>query len=133
MDWHLNKQVSSTHSPMTTVCCVKVKCIRPEYQNLEQWCKDPANVYIGRKAIVFINGERYPKKDSLWANPYKIHGGQSREEAIEQYRLYMVGRLLLEPELREKLVLLRGKRLGCWCDKEVACHGDVLITLIENQ
>jgi len=118
---------------MTTVCCVKVKFLRPEYQNLKQWCEDPANVYIGRKGIVFIDGERYPKKDSPWANPYKIQGDQTREVVIEQYRLYMVGRLLLEPELRGKLALLRGKKLGCWCSESDACHGDVLITLIENQ
>jgi hypothetical protein len=50
-----------------------VSNIRPNYKNLEEWCNDPNNVYIGRKGIVFIDSERYPKYDSIWSNPYKIN------------------------------------------------------------
>lgn len=119
----------------TTVCNVMVKYIRPEYQNLKEWCEDPRNVYIGRKGVVFVDGERYPKKDSGWANPYKMDAskGVTREEVIEKYRLYITKRILLEPELEEQLSQLKGKRLGCWCKEnacEVACHGDVLLSLI---
>jgi hypothetical protein len=46
---------------MTTVVCVKVDFIRPEYKNLEEWMRNPNNVYIGRSGVVFINGERFPK------------------------------------------------------------------------
>lgn len=31
------------------------------YQDLKAWMNDPNNVYIGRKGIVFIDGERFPK------------------------------------------------------------------------
>lgn len=107
---------------------VKVKYIRPKYRNLKEWCEDPHNVYIGRKGVVFIDGERYPKKDSVWANPYKVSDTTSRDEAIEMYRLYIMTRLTLEPLLKEELALLKGKTLGCWCSKE-PCHGDVLVEL----
>lgn len=107
---------------------VKVKYIRPKYRNLKEWCEDPQNVYIGRKGVVFIDGERYPKKDSVWANPYKVSDTTSRDEAIEMYRLYIMTRLTLEPLLKEELALLKGKTLGCWCSKE-PCHGDVLVEL----
>ena len=42
-----------------SVVNVKVNCIRPKYNNLEEWMTDPNNVYIGRKGIVFINSERF--------------------------------------------------------------------------
>jgi hypothetical protein len=51
---------------------VKVKYIRPKYNNLSEWMKEPNNIYIGRKGIVFIDGIRFPKQDSTWCNPYKI-------------------------------------------------------------
>ena len=31
---------------------VKVKYIRPKYQNLSEWINDPNNEYIGRASIV---------------------------------------------------------------------------------
>ena len=41
---------------MSSVVNVKVAHIRPKYNDLEEWTKDPNNVYIGRAGIVFING-----------------------------------------------------------------------------
>ena len=61
---------------MASLSNVKVAYIRPKYKNLEKWCDDKNNAYIGRSGIVFItkNGkkERYPKNDSIWANPFKV-------------------------------------------------------------
>lgn len=118
------------------ICNVMVKYIRPEYTNLKEWCEDPQNVYIGRKGVVFVGGERYPKKDSVFCNPYKINAGVTREQVIEKYRLYITNRILLEPDLKEALSQLKGKRLGCWCKeatRDVACHGDVLLSLIKTE
>jgi len=118
---------------MTTTCCnVKVKYIRPGYQNLKEWCEDPRNVYIGRKGVVFIDGQRFPKRDSIWANPFKITATETRESVIEQYRVHMIARLLVEPELNNQLEALRGKNLGCFCHPE-ACHGDILLALLEKK
>jgi hypothetical protein len=113
----------------TIVTCVKVKNIRPQYQNLREWMDDSQNVYIGRKGIVFIDGERFPKKDSIWANPYKIGPDGTREEVLEKYRAYIIQRINLIPSLKNRLLDLRGKRLGCWCHSE-ACHGDILIEIM---
>ncbi|CAO77777.1 conserved hypothetical protein [Pseudomonas virus Yua] len=51
----------------------------------------------------------------------------SRAEAIARYRAWIV----TQPELLAALPALRGKRLGCVC-KPKACHGDVLVELIEG-
>lgn len=112
----------------TTVVNVKVKHIRPKYNNLKEWCNDPNNVYIGRRGIVFIDGQRWPKHDSVWANPFKDKN-ESREQIINRYKKYILNRLNTEPHLIDQLKLLKGKNLGCWCKPE-KCHGDVLIELL---
>lgn len=82
--------------------------------------KEPYDVYIGRP----VHG----LKGSIWANPFKIVPDGTREEVIEKYRGY----ILCKPELLEQLESLRGKTLGCWC-KPQACHGDVLVELLNGE
>jgi hypothetical protein len=122
---------------VTTVVCVKVNDIRPKYNNLEEWMNDPNNVYIARRGVVFVekNGEKYrfPKEDSIWANPFKITGTMTREIVINMYRNYIVDKLIRREICREQLLQLKGKTLGCWCKEggqNIPCHGDVLIELL---
>ncbi len=113
----------------TKVVNVKVVHLRPQYDNLESWCNDPNNVYIGRRGVVFVNKVRYPQKDSIWYNPYKVGKDGSREEVIAKYEVYIKNRLEKEEGLKEELKKLKGKTLGCWCSPE-ACHGDILLKLL---
>lgn len=115
----------------TKVVCVKVKNIRPKYDNLKEWMRDKNNVYIGRRGIVFVDGERFPKKDSIWANPYKIGKDGTREEVIKKYKKYIKKKLESDSELLARLSKLKGKTLGCWCKPE-KCHGDVLVEIIQS-
>ena len=71
----------------TTVVNVKVENIRPEYQNLKEWMNDENNVYIGRGGIVFIDGERFPKQNSEWANPFKISKDTSQALTLSLFVL----------------------------------------------
>lgn len=115
----------------TLVCNVKVKNIRPEYDNLKEWMYNSDNVYIGRKGIVFIDGERFPKSDSIWANPFKINDEDDRNIVLKKYKKYMIKKINNDDNLKKKLLKLKGKNLGCWCHPE-ACHGDILIKLIDK-
>jgi len=116
---------------MTQLVNVKVANIRPKYNNLKEWMNDLNNVYIGRKGIVFIDGMRYPKQDSIWCNPFKISDGYlTREECIEEYELYIREKIIKE-KLYDELKKLKGKTLGCWCIPQ-SCHGEVLIKLINE-
>ena len=109
---------------------VKVKYIRNlGYDNLREWMKDNNNVYIGRAGIVFIDGKRYPEKQSIFANPFKITKNTSREDVIEKYKKYIINKINENPNMKEELIKLKGKNLGCWCHPE-ACHGDVLLELL---
>jgi hypothetical protein len=110
---------------------VKVAYIRPTYNNLKEWVDDSSkNVYIGRKGIVFVDGERFPKQESLWANPYKISKTTSREDVLRNYEKYIREKIKKE-HLIPELAKLKNKNLGCWCKPE-ACHGDVLLKLIDE-
>lgn len=111
---------------------VKVKFIRPRYGNLADWAADSEhNVYIGRGGVVFVDGKRFPPRNSEWCNPFHLKGS-TREKVIRDYEDHMRARLAREESLAERLVReLKGKRLGCWC-KPQACHGDVLIKLIKE-
>jgi hypothetical protein len=72
---------------------------------------EPYDVYIG--------------SPSKWANPFAIGKNGSRKEVIEKYKRW----LLSQPELLIRLPELKGKVLGCLC-KPKACHGDILVRLI---
>lgn len=114
----------------TKIVNVRVQHIRPRYANLMEWMNDDNNVYIGRKGIVFINGERFPKDNSIWANPFKISENETRESIINKYEKYIREKIIKE-NLHDDLKKLKGKNLGCWC-KPLACHGDVLIKIIKE-
>ena len=115
----------------TTVVNVKVKYIRPKYENLKDWISDTNNVYIGRAGVVFIDGKRYPKHSSIFANPYKINVDGNREEVIEKYKKYITDKINNDTNLQSELLSMKGKTLGCWCKPEL-CHGDVLVDLIKK-
>ena len=114
---------------MTTITNVRVSHIRPKYKNLKEWMDDSSNVYIGRGGIVFIDGERFPKQNSIWANPFKI-GKNTIEECISGYETYIRHKIENEYGI-EKLMELKGKNLGCWCYPN-DCHGNTLIKLIDE-
>ena len=107
---------------------VKVKYIRPKYSNLAEWISDPDNIYIGRRGIVFIDGKRFPKENSIWCNPFKISKNHTREEVLKLYEEYIIGKIKDEDL---DLLSLDNKNLGCWCHPE-PCHGDILLKLIEK-
>jgi hypothetical protein len=81
------------------------------------------DVYIGRR-------QWYGKEvfeTSPWANPFSVKQW-GREEAIKRYEEKLRGK----PKLLARLPELEGKILACWC-KPKACHGDVLLRLIEER
>lgn len=116
-----------------SVVNVKVSYIRPKYSNLQDWINDPNNVYIGRKGIIFINNQRFPKENSIWHNPYKLQSNSNekdREFVLQQYEIHLKN-LLKQDFYKIELQKLKGKNLGCWC-KPNKCHGDILLKYINN-
>ncbi len=92
------------------------------------------DIYIGRGRCQKTN------ELSEWGNPFThIKDGitlasyvvPTRKEAIDSHYTYLRNKLLTDKFLLEKLKLLKGKRLGCFC-KPKSCHGDNIIKLIDE-
>ena len=124
---------------MSVINC-KVSYIRPNYNTIQEWMNHPNHEYIGRRGIVFINKERFPKQDSIWANPFKIGRDVTRDDVLCKYEKLLRDKLYTNDVnkatdaaaiYKEDLLKLDGKILGCWCKPE-SCHGDVLLKLIEE-
>ena len=74
----------------------------------------------------YTSDEVYIGRGSKWGNPFVIGKDGDREEVIRKYRIYFYNSNLLN-EIEE----LKDKTLICYC-KPSACHGDVLIELLNN-
>lgn len=90
-------------------------------------------VYIGRRH------KGSGLRSSPFANPFRVEE-YTRLDAIAYYRTWLEVQLRRRgSELIDQLIALRGKPLACWCrhdgeerTAENACHGDVLIELLER-
>lgn len=72
----------------------------------------------------------YVGRPTKWGNPFKVENGESRADAVRNFRGYVLGRLSNGTgyPLRE----LRGKNLACWCPLGKPCHADVLLELANS-
>lgn len=128
----------------TTLVNVRVKYIRPKYKDLREWTADPNNVYIARGGVVFIDGKRFPEKDSLLCNKFKVGKTGRLHEVIYMFRDWLMEKIKNGEITKEYILSLEGKTLGCWCVskptvydetqtiKDYVCHGQVLLELIET-
>jgi len=75
-------------------------------------------------------------RPTKWGNPFThlegntlaVYKMDSREEAVEAYRLWIE----TQPDLMASLHELKGKNLYCWCSPK-ACHADVLLELANKE
>ena len=80
--------------------------------------------------VVNLRKEKYEVfigRGSKWGNKFVIGKDGDRGEVIRKYREW----ILNNKELLSSLHELKGKVLGCFC-KPMACHGDVLVELVEK-
>ena len=91
---------------------------------------EPYDEYIGHQTPPFMSPRRKYLPRSIWRNPFNRalrDGLITRQEALEHY----LAHVLSSPDLMARLPELEGKVLACWC-KPKACHGDVLVRLLES-
>lgn len=86
--------------------------------------KDPNVIYIGRS---YYRGGYALEGGTPWQNRYSVKK-YGRAGAIQKYR----EDLLATHERLARLPELRGKILACWCNPDEACHGDVLLELLQT-
>lgn len=63
--------------------------------------------------------------DGYFGNPYVIGADGDREQVIAKFEEHVREGIETDPEFRDRVRALEGKRLFCWC-APAACHGDVL-------
>ena len=81
-------------------------------------------VYCGRS--MFMGNWELEK--SIWGNPFKVTNEITNEMACKKYEEY----LLNNSELMDKLYLLKGKKLACWCSP-LPCHTEIIIKIMKQK
>lgn len=123
----------TTEKKKATTQCLKVASLRKESGDesitLEDWMKDPKNVYVGRHGRIFIgSGEEkriFHYEGSKFANPYKVgkkEGEYTLEKSLKLCAKYLKDNDLVDAAKEE----LKGKNLGCFCDQKGPCHAKIL-------
>lgn len=82
---------------------------------------DSYDVYIGR--------------GSPFGNRFVIGVHGTRDEVIDIYEKEFYVKVETDKEFKNQVLALKGKILGCFCkqkDREVRCHGDVILKYLEN-
>ncbi len=70
-------------------------------------------------------------RTTIFGNPYDyLKLGITRSECIRRYKVWFYNRLKDE-SFRDKVLELKGKRLGCWCVPDL-CHGHVILEYLEG-
>lgn len=84
--------------------------------NLKRVC-----VKTAKEKFTYIGRQHDPFEQSIWHNPFHTDI-YSKEQAIAMYSIY----LKRNTKLLHSLPELSDKNIGCWCDENDSCHGDVL-------
>ena len=69
-------------------------------------------------------------RSSPFGNPYHLGKDGDRTTVLAKYRDYFYRRVEQDPVFRERVLTLRGKRLGCWCAPNL-CHGAIIAEWLE--
>lgn len=81
-----------------------VNCLREDF-----------DVYIGRA------GRGY---DGTFGNPFRRGPDDPPGSTLPKFEAYFLKRIEEDQEFRERVLALKGKRLGCFCSKNSQmCHG----------
>lgn len=118
----------------TKIACVKVDYLRKiGYETFEDWLKDDKNMYVGRYGRIFIgkgdNKRVFNYSGSIFGNPYKVSDELNIDECLKKFYEYIKNK----KELYDKLELIKGKTIGCWCGINDKCHAKVLINLLKEK
>lgn len=85
------------------------------------------NIYKDRDYDEYIGraGKGHP---GYFGNPYSAG---TRDENVKMYKAYFNARIKTDPVFKQRVLSLKGKKLGCFC-KPLKCHGDVIADYLNN-
>lgn len=85
------------------------------------------------KVVNIKKGESYDiyiGRPTDFGNPFEARS-YGLIKCLRLYEAYIRNKLEVDPCFKEKLLDLKGKRLGCFC-KPNLCHGDILVKIINE-
>lgn len=85
--------------------------------------RDKYDVYIGRAG---------KEQDGYFGNPIKLQPGEAKGSTLDKFREYFYDRIDRDQEFKQRVLSLKGKRLGCFC-KPAPCHGDIIADYVNSQ
>ena len=108
--------------------------------HVDDMVNHPDAIYIGRAVSIGRAVPRTCFTRSKWYNPYRIGVDGDGATVVAKYRKRMQRRMTRAPaSTTADLRKIAGKPLACWCrhdgeerTDDNACHGDVLVELIEE-
>lgn len=84
--------------------------------------------------VVNVNKHEYDVyigRPSVFGNPFVLGKDGTRAEVLVKYRAWLADKLAHDDAFREKVLALKGKRLGCYC-VPLLCHGHVLAEYVSR-
>lgn len=88
--------------------------------------KEKPDVYIGRGSPYGNPYTHIPIKGTMAS--YQV---KTRKESIEKYKEYFYRMIEEDPEFLDMVLLLKDKKLGCFC-KPLDCHGDIIAEFLDK-
>ena len=90
-----------------------------------QWLDEETHTYVGDSLEKYSGGKL---KDSIWApsNIFKLYPDLSIETKLFHYEEWV------RSQMFDKLHLLYGEYLGCFCNPLQKCHSDILVRLVQE-
>lgn len=105
---------------------------RIQRKRTKGWRMPPGAVYVGR-GTEFGNPFTLAEASEFHSFMMLPDHETPREIVVDWYESWLAGddvdRADVKPPSPERIALLRGKDLVCWCPLDKPCHADVLLAL----
>lgn len=120
----------TTEADITSSISIKASNLRKntKYPSLKEWINDKQNLYVGRSGRIWIRDKKgddtmkiYHYRGSKFGNPYRVSKKLTLSVALKSYIDHLVKTGLIG-EIDE----LKGKTLGCFCEKHVDSNGKIM-------
>ena len=99
--------------------------------NVRNETMQPGDVYVGRyvepgcHTNINLQAEG---TNGYFGNPFYVYDEKHRDEVIAKFEAQARFDIATDPQYRDRVRSLHGKRLFCWCAPK-RCHADVLEAL----
>jgi len=88
------------------------------------------DIYIGRAG---------KGRDGYFGNPYRLIFEQNRGSTLTKYKEYFLKRIEEDSEFKQRVLNLKGLKLGCFCkprngfEGQLLCHGQIIAQWVDSQ